>query len=205
MRVRYKIPLTIQNGDSLIFSDGYNEFPAADFTFNYTIVNAANKYTFTAVAATPENILGYELDGGDLFVRVAPEDTAKYIAGDDYTYYVQAEDDNGNKITVESGPITLIDEYSTVGDYRSHAKIMLDLLEAYLQGTAPDAVKKYSVAGRSIESYDLKEIVELRNYYKLIFENEVKKNKIARGERDYSSTTKVRFGTMPEFYRGQGK
>ena len=175
-----KIPQVIQAGDSLIFQDSYSLYPASQYTLSFVIVNAANRYTFTATA-----------DGDNYDVNVTHATTALWTAGD-YQYFASVTDGTIT-VTVESGSVTILQSYAAAFDSRSYNKKMVDAIDAVLTGRVTGDVASYSIAGRSITKIPIAELRTMRDRYYAYYLDELKAERLARGEWS-SKTIKVRFG-----------
>ena len=68
-------------------------------------------------------------------------------------------------------------------DPRSHARRVLDLIEAAMEGRIPNGMESYTIGGRSINKIPLKELRELYEKYKQDVEREVQIERLANGRR----------------------
>jgi hypothetical protein len=50
-------------------------------------------------------------------------------------------------------------------DTRSHARKVLDAIEAAIEGRAGDTVQSYTIGGRQINKMSADELIKWRNYY----------------------------------------
>ena len=100
---------------------------------------------------------------------------------------------SGNRIVVERGEFEAIPDLDNNGaDPRTHAEIMLDKIEALLQGRADKDVSSYSINGRSIAKMSVTDLLTWRDYYRKEVAKERRDNAIAIG-RPTKTTVKVRF------------
>jgi hypothetical protein len=164
------IPSTIQSGTDLIFTTTNSTYPASDFTLIYYLINGSYKYTITATA-----------DGDDYNVEVLATSTGLWAAGD-YHYFGFVSDAT-NTYKVEEGTTTIIANPVTasIADLRSHARTMLDAIEAVLENRAGADVAQYSIAGRQVIKIPIPELITLRNKYKAEVAAEDATERIAKG------------------------
>lgn len=100
---------------------------------------------------------------------------------------------SGNRLVVERGEFEAIPDLDNNGaDPRTHAEIMLDKIEALLQGRADKDVTSYSINGRSISKMSIADLLQWRDYYRKEVAKERNDNAIALG-RPTKTTMKVRF------------
>lgn len=100
---------------------------------------------------------------------------------------------SGNRIVVERGEFEAIPDLDNNGaDPRTHAEIMLDKIEALLQGRADKDVTSYSINGRSIAKMNISDLLTWRDYYRKEVLKERRDNAIALGK-PTKTTVKVRF------------
>ena len=74
----------------------------------------------------------------------------------------------------------------------THAKTMLDAIEAVLEGRIDSDVEQYQIAGRQITKIPVSELHELRKKYLAEYKKEQRINNIKLGKSS-SSTMHVRF------------
>lgn len=165
--------------------DLVEDYPLASYSLVYTarLRGGANpEIRFTAVE-----------EQGTYVARLNSTTTAGFIPGD---YYWQAEivrsSDNASVI-VDSGEWTIVANLDRSGaDPRSHAQIMVDKIEALLEGRADKDVSSYSIQGRSLSKMAVSELLDWRDYYRREVTREKQKAAIAAGKQG-SATVKVRF------------
>ena len=120
----------------------------------------ANDFSFTAAAAT----------------------TGAYTAGD-YQWQIVATKTT-TRYTIATGIVTVSDNIagrSAAYDNRSHAKKVLDAIEAVLENRASATDQSYTIAGRSITKIPLQDLMRLRAQYKAEYESEVATENIKMG------------------------
>jgi hypothetical protein len=165
-------PAALRIGDTWKWTKSLADYPATSWTLKYRFKTAAGGFEVTASAS-----------GSDHAITVAATTTAALAAGD-YGWLAWVES-GAEKYTVGAGTVELLPDYraadATAGlDDRSHARKMLDALEAWLESRDP-AVAEYEIAGRRMKYVPLPELVRLRQRYATEVANEVAAAKIAAG------------------------
>lgn len=134
------------------------------------------KYWFKRQGGTDKFSVEASADGTSFAVEVLASTTAAYVA-DDYTWV--AEVTSGTEIfEVDRGTLKLLPRYNTdtALDDRSHAKKMLELVEAALEAFNLGA-KQYTIGSRSLTKHDLPELTGLRDKYKAeVFREQLAEN-----------------------------
>ncbi len=118
----------------------------------------------------------------DFLFTAAALTTAAYVAGD-YQWQLVATKTT-TRYTIAEGSITLKDNIagrSTLYDNRSHAKKVLDAIEAVIEGRASQDQMGYQIAGRSLTRTPLPDLLKLRATYKTEYDNELATANIAAG------------------------
>jgi hypothetical protein len=146
------------------------------WTLKYVAVNNLAAFSITASADTD--------DVDDFKFSVAASTTAAYTLGV-YKWQIVATKTT-SRYTVADGIVTLLDNLanrSTLYDNRSHAKKMLDAIEAELEGrgtAATLALVSYAIAGRS-KTDRVETLIKLRQVYKREYDSEVAAERIKIG------------------------
>lgn len=176
-------PTAARAGDTWEWKRSLADYPATDWTLTYILFNAAGKVTITASA-----------DGTDHLVDVAPATTAAYAAGRyDWVAHVT---DGTDRYQVGAGTITIQPDVSAASSYdsRSHARKMLDAIDALLEGRATNDqldIVATAVGDRSVgRKPDL--LLKLRQHYAAAVALEEQAAAIARGE-NLGRIVQVRF------------
>ena len=119
-------PTTARAGDTWTWQRSFSDYPATDWTLGYTLFKSGTRITFTASAS-----------GSDHLVTLAAATTAGYTAG---RYdWVAAVTKGAERYQVDSGVVQILPNVATISagyDGRSHARKMLDAIEATLEGSA---------------------------------------------------------------------
>lgn len=119
---------------------------------------------------------GFELeaqwDGSQYVVAVTAKDSAKWWPGDYvYSWFVLKGDD---RKTLGKGQLKILEDLSTstATDVRSHAKRMLDAIEATLEKRATKDQQSYEVDGKKLERIPVDQLIKLQNIYKRAYRKE---------------------------------
>lgn len=108
--------------------------------------------------------------------------TGAYTAGD-YQWQLVATLTT-TRYTIATGIVTVLDNIagrSALYDNRSHAKKVLDAIEAVIEGRASQDQMGYTIAGRSLSRTPLQDLMRLRAMYKAEYESEVATANIEAG------------------------
>jgi len=158
--------------------DNLTDYPAPTWTL---------KYWFKKTGATAANFsISATADGADHAVSVAAATTAAYTAGD-YTWSALVS--AGAEIfEIGAGRLKILPRYDaeTNVDDRTHARKMLEAIEAELEGkatAAQSAMIEYAIGGRSYKR-DRSILIELREKYL----SEVRREEAAQNLENEKST-----------------
>lgn len=173
-------PSTLAAGDTAKWRKSLPGFPAsAGWVLTYTLVTASARVTFTATA-----------DGDDHLVAVPAATTAGWAAGT-YTWRAQVAK-AGEVFTVADGTLRIQPAFGSATDGRSHARKVLDAIEAVIEGRATSQVGEYQIAGRQLKYIPIPELLTLRDKYRAEVAREDAAQRAARGLPD-SRRVYVRF------------
>jgi len=173
------IPASFTAGDSLAYTDSLSDYPASSgWVLSYVLVKDGTQINISSSA-----------DGDDHSVSVLASATVLYDSG---TYHWQAfVTKTTERYTVGTGIVAINPDFATQStglDDRSHAKKVLDALEAVIEGKAGKDITSYSIGGRSVTKMTPEEILMWRDKYRA----EYRKEQVAAGNVT-SNTIKVRF------------
>jgi len=120
--------------------------------------------------------------GGDFAIVITAAQSALYTIGDYWweSYITKTAE----RYLVGSGGLEIKQNLAaTLATYdgRSHAKIVLDAIEAVIEGRATTAQLICSIGGRSIQSWDPRELLKFHATYKGKYLAEQRKDCIRRG------------------------
>lgn len=134
------------------------DYPAGDgWVLTYRFKNAAGGFEIVA-----------EADGDNFAIEASAASTEDFTAG---TYRWQAQVVLGAvKKTVDTGtfvvqPGLFIDGDETALDQRTHARKVLDAIEAVLESRASKDQQEYSIAGRSLKRTPIADLIMMRDRY----------------------------------------
>jgi len=136
----------------------FPDYPAGTWTLKYWFkrMGGTDKFSITATA-----------DGSKHVVDVAKGTTLAYVA-DDYTW-VALVDDGTDQHEVDRGTMKILPRYDQDAalDDRTHAKKMLEAIEAALESFSTNAtVKSYTIGSRQWTRAELPDLMALRDKYK---------------------------------------
>ena len=144
-------PARIVAGDTAKWLKSLADYPAtAGWVLTYTLVNSAQRYTFSASASGP-----------DFLVSVPATTTAAWVAGS-YAWRAQVAY-GGEVFTVGEGRVDVAAASGSVVDSRTQARRTLEAVEAMLEGRATSAVAEYTVAGRQLKYIAVPDLLALRD------------------------------------------
>ena len=146
------------------------DYPVADYALTYSARLEDSGATEIGITASES--------GSDYVVEVAAATTAAYTVG---VYHWQAyitRTSDSERVTVDSGTFEVIaDRDNATTDPRSHIKIVLDAIQAVIEGRATKDQESYSIQGRSLSRTSIEDLLMLRDRYQTLHtqeENEVK-------------------------------
>lgn len=166
-------PAKIIAGDTakwLITLSDYS--PANSWNMSYSFVSTGSKRV-TVNATT---------SGTSFLTTISNAVTANMAPG---TWYFQGRVNNASEsYTVRTGQLEIEDNFGSIAsvlDNRSHARKMLDLIEAALEGRAVDGIDSHTIGGVAINMIPLERLRVLRDQYKAEVLREEQADKLKRG------------------------
>ena len=189
-RVNYPTqePDTLVVGDRWVWrrDDLVSDYPLDEYALEYRFTedSTGNTNAFTIAATEAESTY---------LVEIASAVTASLTAGDyQWAAFIIRSSDN-QRVVIDQGRTEILPNLqNTTADLRSHAKKVLDAIEAVLENRASQDQMSYSIAGRSLSRMSIDDLMTFRNRYRAEYLREIKlariKNKQASG-----NTIKVRF------------
>lgn len=168
------VPGELRAGDTWKWTVTLADYPAsAGWSVTWRFRNAAGGFEATAAAS-----------GDDHAVTLAAATTAAFAAGT-YAWAAQAAK-AGEKYTVDTGtllvnPDVFAGTASAAYDARSHARIVLDAVEAVLENRATLDQESYEIAGRALKRTPLQDLLKLRQHYLAAVQSEEAEERIRRG------------------------
>ena len=156
------------------------DYSAADgYAVVYEFSSAEDSFTISGAAVT---------GAANVFTgTLTPALSADYVAGM-YTWRAYATK-SGEKWCLATGAMEVLPDISgTEFDGRSHARRVLDGLEALIEGRSTTDVTSLSVRGRSISRMDITELLRWRDKYRTFVRQEADAQAMADGR---SPSTKI--------------
>jgi hypothetical protein len=133
------------------------DYPASTWTLKYWFkrMGGTDKFSITASA-----------DGDNHAVSVAAATTLAYVA-DDYTW-VAVVTSGAEVREVDSGTMKILPRYDqdVALDDRTHAKKVVEAIEAVIEGRATKDQEEYTIGSRSLKRTPIKDLITLRDKYK---------------------------------------
>lgn len=170
-------PAQIIAGDRTTWkrTDLGEDYPPASYALTYTARLESSGSTSISITASES--------GDDYIVEVGQATTAAYTAG---VYHWQAyitRSSDSERITIDSGTFEVKANRATATtDPRTHAKIVLDAIEAVIEGRASKDQAGYSIAGRSLSRTPIPELLVMRDRYKAEWVREQRAEAIKNGD-----------------------
>ena len=185
-----KEPNTLVLGDywSWKRDDLATDYPIGTYALTYEFHSdsgggGTKKFTLTAVEADDT-----------YYIESASSTTTGYAVGDYVWEAYITKTSSSNRIMVDSGRTSITENLAnTNADLRSHAKKVLDALEAVIENRATMDQSSMSIAGRSLSRMSVDELLTFRNRYKAEYLKEIKLARI-RNKQGSGNTIKVTFG-----------
>ena len=165
-------PSTLFLGDSISETYTLDDYPASTYTLTVRLIphTAGTARTITASAS-----------GDDHVVAATSATTGAWTAGaHSWVAYVTSGTD---RINVGSGEITILANpaSATSLDGRSHARRVLDAIEALLEDRATSDQKRIVIRDRELERFPVADLVKLRQAYMLEVKSEENAARISAG------------------------
>lgn len=166
-------PSRVIAGDTVAWrrADLLSDYPSGSYSLHYRgrrEGDATSSFNVTANSA-------YQ-------VTVAAAATSAWTPGTWHwqAYITRASD--AARVTVAEGVFDVVaNRAASTADPRSHAKRMLDAIEALLEGKAVDDVAEYAINGRSLKKIPVPELITLRDRYRAEWFREKAAEDIRRG------------------------
>ncbi len=146
-------------------------YPAGDgWTLTYVLLNEAGKITIAASA-----------DGDGFLVDEAAAATAAHAAGR-YRWEASVSKDE-DRFRVGTGTIEVRPDFAAAEslDTRSHARKVLEKIEAVIERRATKDQEEYTIDGRSLKRTPIPELTALRDRYRAEVRREEQSERAAQG------------------------
>ena len=183
-----QVPTELQLGD-------FWAWKRDDLSEDYPVASYALSYEFNLVdGATVSNFTLTATESNDTYIIEATS-TASYTKGNyNWVSYMTRSSDSA-RVKLEEGFVEVQDNYATTtASVRSHAKIVLDAVEAVIENRANIDQSSMSIAGRSLSRMSIDELLTFRARYKAEYLKEVKQLRI-KNKRGSGNAIKVNFGS----------
>lgn len=113
--------------------------------------------------------------GSQHVISVPATETSNWVAGD-YGFVIRAVHEiTGDVHEVEAGTLTILPDMATAAageDYRSHAQITLDAIEAVIQNRASIDQERYRINNRELYRTPMADLLKLRSLYRMEVQRE---------------------------------
>lgn len=180
-------PVTVVAGDRWVWkrTDLGTDYPPASYALTYSLRKEGTDGTASIeIEATASE------SGSDYIIEIGATTTAAYKPGDyQWAAYITDSSDSTKRIRVGYGSLRIKTNLETsTDDPRSHAKKMLDYIEAALENRATEYqldVLAYTIGGRSA-TRDPEKLQKWRNYYRNEVKGELAAENVNAGGRDGS-------------------
>ena len=189
-RVNYPTqePDTLVVGDRWVWrrDDLVSDYPLDEYALEYRFTedSTGNTNAFTIAATEAESTY---------LVEIASAVTASLTAGDYQWAAFIIRSSDSQRVVVDQGRTEIFPNLqTTTADLRSHAKKVLDAIEAVLENRASQDQMSYSIAGRSLSRMSSDDLMTFRNRYRAEYLREIKLARI-KNKQDSGNTIKVRF------------
>lgn len=151
--------------------DDLTDYPASDsWVLSYVLINATHKITITAAA-----------NGDGHRVEVSAATSAAYNAG---TYQWKAfVSKSGERYDVDQGTMEVLPNFAVASTYdsRSHAKKVLDAINAVIENRATVDQESYSIMGRSLKRTPMADLLLLKDKYQALYNKEQNAENVRNG------------------------
>lgn len=184
-----KEPSTLVLGDYWAWKrdDLASTYPIGSYSLTYEFHEdsgggGSHKFTLTATEADDT-----------YYIEAASSSTTSYTVGDYIWEAYITKTSDSNRIMVDSGRTSITENLAnTNADLRSHAKKVLDSIEAVIEGRATIDQSSMSIAGRSLSRMSVDELMTFRDRYRAEYLKEIKLARIRNGQAT-GNTPMVRF------------
>lgn len=169
-----------------------------------TSIRAGSAYNWTEKITAPEGSTleytlfnagaVYVLAGGVQAFALTSAVSGTWLPGR-YDWTLREVDGDGDKIERSSGSVNVLpnpDLHPQGIDGRSHARRVLDAIEATLEGRATDDAVEISIRGRTIKQTPIVDLIKLRDVYRREVSAEDHAARLAQGLSD-NRFRRVRF------------
>lgn len=149
-------PKKLHAGDSIAWGRAVPEYLASDDWVLHYVLHG------------PQVIEIEAFSNGDAYrVEIAASETRDWAPGQyRWAAFVVGPDDQ--RYTIETGDVVIAPNWlmAEPGDVRSHARRLLDLIEAALEKRIPKDQQSYEIDGQRLDRIPIERLLELRKFYR---------------------------------------
>jgi hypothetical protein len=182
-------PETLVVGDRWVWQrpDLVTDYPTDQYALTYEFHcdsggGGSHKFTVTASETSTAYV-----------VEVSSVTTAGYNAHQYKWYAFITRTSDSQRVAVDNGITTLVVNYAdSNADVRTHAKKVLDSIQAVIENRATVDQSSFTIAGRSLSRMTIEELFMVRDRYRAEYNEEVKKARI-RNKKPSGNLIGVRF------------
>jgi len=178
---------------SLVLGD-FVQWKRTDLIASYPVATHSAQWVARKKAGGAAEIKVTATENASYYLFSISSSTSSAFTVGKYFWQLEVtETASGNRIVVDRGETEIIPDLDVnAADPRSHAEIMVDKIQALLEGRADRDVSSYSIQGRSIAKMNIADLLQWRDYYKKEAMKEKRDRDIANG-RKTNATVKARF------------
>lgn len=170
---------SITAGDTLELSYSNSEYPSSTYDL-WIALRGLGLSEIDIKTGTSGVTITKTGDNFDVVVTAAA--TAAWLPGAySYALYVYT---TTTRYMVERGTVEIVPDftaYDATSDTRSHAKTVLDAIEAVIENRATVDQMAYTIAGRSLSRMPVADLLVLRDRYRYEYQRELKAERVAAG------------------------
>jgi hypothetical protein len=182
-------PETLVVGDRWVWQrpDLVTDYPTDLYALTYEFHcdsggGGSHKFTVTASETSTAYV-----------IEVSSSTTAGYTAHQYKWYAFITRTADSQRVAVDNGITTLVVNYAdSNADVRTHAKKVLDSIQAVIENRATVDQSSFTIAGRSLSRMTIDELFMVRDRYRAEYNEEVKKARI-RNKKPSGNLIGVRF------------
>lgn len=157
--IQSALPAEFRAGDTLTASRAWSAYPAsAGWVLAFTFVGLSSYYVATAAT-----------DGDSFALNVPAATTVTWTPGSYSVVEYVSNAGTGERFTLTENSVRILPNLAAATggvDTRTHARKVLDSIEAWLESKAPTAAA-VEVGGRKLQRYSLPDLLVLRDRYRV--------------------------------------
>lgn len=157
------------------------DFSAAIYTLEYELIQqkSSNPHKITLTATANGEVFVIDFDSAAAETQLDPEDIDNY----NYQAYLILIADTDDRTFYRKGVFNIKQRADLeTGDPRSHAEIMLDAINAFIEGRANVQTSKKKINDREIQMYSINELEDWKQRYENQIEAEAIKDDNCAGD-----------------------